>query len=536
MKCPRCGASNPGDQLICFRCGSKLSSDKANFETSDLWSRENDNKNTKRRKLSPTRTLALDDEAQGSFFEKDSRITRSAKTNREKLQDIDDGKIVNVILPPQIEDVKIGKHKRVRWIRLFLIVIISLSLLFGIGFGGYKLFKLISTSISKYKESIIEATAEKAPLVERIMVDGKPWHRITFYGDEGEYILITNLHRTLPIHDGEAILRIDDLGYIPDSPDVDIPIITVEITALRFDISGEETPVDVPSFDIEIPISPLSIIVPEEQGFTTFETRMDIKMKVIPGSRVTIGTISRSDDVSDEGYVSTAIDLLPIGDNVFNVVVQTLKHRMNVYEVIINHPEMDVPIQIDDTYKNGEAETEKIVLTGTTVPEAELLVDALLIGEMELDPLTGEFTLNIKLPKYGWNRITLTATLPSGESSKLIYAIERTADMSSYTRSAWSLVDNFNYLTVSTNSLIGQEFKCVGTITKKLDADTRNIYQMDVGADGNPMYIAIEYEGNLKINVNSKYEMFADVTGTFEQYPLLMAQFVSFIPDDILDD
>ncbi len=47
------------------------------------------------------------------------------------------------------------------------------------------------------------------------MVDGASWHKITFYGDDSERIMITDARRTLAIHNGTAELMLEDASYIP---------------------------------------------------------------------------------------------------------------------------------------------------------------------------------------------------------------------------------------------------------------------------------------------------------------------------------
>ena len=55
------------------------------------------------------------------------------------------------------------------------------------------------------------------PLVERVMTDGMTWHRITFYGEDGERVLVESpIQDSLSIQGNQAVLMLDDSSFIPE--------------------------------------------------------------------------------------------------------------------------------------------------------------------------------------------------------------------------------------------------------------------------------------------------------------------------------
>ena len=76
----------------------------------------------------------------------------------------------------------------------------------------------------------------------------------------------------------------------------------------------------------------------------------------------------------------------------------------------------------------------------------------------------------------------------------------------------------------SVDTQIGQVYLCKGKVTKKLDTPLGNQYLFDCG-DTTPQLIVVEYDGSLGLAVDKSYRLYADVKGTQDGYPLLVARY-----------
>ena len=539
MKCRICGAENESSAVDCAYCGAPLKeTPRAEQPASSARARQD------RRTLSPKRRIithttaamllqkGLDaPEASPEAFSDKPVVVLADETrplepivpsrrpsNAQQLQDIPHGETVNVVLTP--EPAPKRKRRKVRWGRFFGTLALCLLVLALLGGGVYFGFTYGKAWFLNWRAERQLAALPQQPKVERVMLDGQSWHRITFYGKDGERVLVNNPTSTLAIHNGTAELLLDDASYIGDDPDPEAATVPVEMTATLVSIDGSEQPIPIPDFSIDVPRSPLQVISPQEQDFTVNETRIVVTIQVEPGSRVLVGSHNVTDQVNSEGKVTTTVEVEPTGRNLIPISVETRKHRKNVYEIAVTREPMSVPIDLDTSVKSS-TEGNSVLIEGVTEAGASITTTTATEGDIQVGA-DGKFRFTAKLARYGYNEIEITATTEDGRRSALTHRVNREAALSSYTREAWAM--DYGYLKASADAIISRVFECKGVIKEVISDDLRNLFVMDVGTD---QLIVLEYNGSVELTPGKSYRVFADVQGRYDDgKPLLTARFV----------
>ena len=437
--------------------------------------------------------------------------------NHKKLSGMKSGDTVRVVVPPRKKEMP--KKRRVRWGRFVTIMVVLLSLIGLFAWGGSWGFNKVSGWIDSLIKNRQIAAQLKQPTVEPLIVDGEPWHKITFYGKDGDRILVDSPRRILPVKDGTAELLLADLKYLPsnlDDVNADIP---VQIVASLFAKDGTETSLAVPSYLINVPVSMLTVLTPDSLTFTTNEIRTQVQLQVMPGSRVIVGGNNLSDLVDSDGYVTSSVSVKP-GENIIRITAEAPQHRNNVVNLVIIRPISEIPIDFDNDVPVNTRDGV-VTITGTTVPGATLTTDANMEGDITVS-LDGEFSMKVTLKLYGWNTIRIQAE-KDGKNAQVDYRINHIPDLQTYTQKAWV----FEYGMVGENpeAWLGKIYVVNGSPIKKLDAQGRKLYLFQVGT-AKAELIVMENFSNTEFEIGKEYKVFADVQGSHDDYAWLAARFV----------
>ncbi len=490
--------------------------------------------------------VALEDESETQVNKKRKKGSKYAveplSENAKKIRYYREGQEINVVVPPEPENPKeekpdtrpkktvYKKKLNIKWGRLILVSLLSVAILFGLIIGVVSLAEKISEGMSDIFVSRNQLPNGGQPLVERVLKDGQTWHTITFYGEDGDKILVEdeshNLKRTLTIHGNTAVISLDDYSYIPkeDEDYYGEEFTYVNISAWHFDKDGNETVLDVPSYRISVSEAPLTVVYPTEQGLSVDTTQVLVKVKIEPDSRVIIGTKNMSGNIDSEGYTSTYISLDPVGMNSIPILVETDGYRVNNYELLVNSPVKDVEIELLDA--PTETQASELRIDGETEVGATVTLDSsmpLLIDKINVDS-DGRFYIKTKLSDFGKNTIILYVTMPDGRTATLKHNIYRNPLEGSYTSQAWVL--DYKALTSSANKMIGQIYHLEGYLIERIDTPEAKLFMFNVGTAADPQYVILEYNGLYDIQKNIIYDIYADVLGIYDNYPELYARFI----------
>ncbi len=617
MKCPLCGAYNKPEYNKCVRCGNDLASDGdgknqekiilehhsplkntpsfreaviveevreevqkdikpgthvPDQDENDLWHGKKKKRHADRNKKHVP-VLSLKDESDTPDEKKeDVHKTRTKKraqsgSNLHKISNIREGQEVEVLIPPEVKKKKKKEKKKrkynIRWGRLSIVSITAAVLIIGMVIGFIYLFRGVLSGVTDIFASREGLPNDGKPIVERVMINGQTWHRVTFYGEDGERILVDDPVRSLSIEDNKAVLLLDDTSFIPET-DVNIDdeevaetddevfeepgaveevgaanyvkdggYVRVALKAALFTEDGEEKPLYVEPYNIPVPLSPLKLVYPTDPDLVVEYTQVFVKIKTTLGSRVIIDGVNLTDEVDSLGFVEKFVNLNE-GLNEIKIVTETTKHRTNTEYIYVTRPEQDVSIELDSP--NSSHREKDIWIEGTTEENATIYVDTLhlsanvseegFVTNDETGEVRKKFKFRYVLSSYGWNEIKIQATTPDGRSSTLVHRVERDPDHREYTKQAWNILDNYDWLSSSTEALVGKIFSCRGEVIEREDTDTDRLYLFNVGTESQPRYVMLKYTGKQNIKIGETYDMYADVVGTYKNYPMLTVRFV----------
>lgn len=363
---------------------------------------------------------------------------------------------------------------------------------------------------------------KNAPIISTGTVNGNPGHIITFKGNDGDMIYISDpINANITIAGGIGLLEIEDSTLIGEqivNEDIDITLNPV----LHDGKTGKDTAMSPITFTVTPPEALLEIITPEngkeQVGISTYQ----IKIRVALGSTVTINDEDVSDLISDqpdsEGVIVYNVNVKPIGDNVIPIVVKTAGYRITTKYITLYREARNIALELSaDTPTISETST--VTIKGTVAVGAKLEVTSPTDGSVTLNA-DGTFSFKAKLANYGNNTITIVASMNGETDTPYMHVINYMPTPDDYTKAAWRM--DYDQLTYHK----GQVFKCVGKIAEVLNEDPYT-FTFNVGSESSPKLVVIEMiPKSTYPELGTEYKIYADVIGESDDgLPLLTGRY-----------
>ncbi|MGI6706983.1 MAG: hypothetical protein ACOX6S_12365 [Clostridia bacterium] len=508
MQCPACGSQNHSHHHFCILCGASLKT------TSNMEEKAQERTVVRKELLQNKKDWSQEfDLYDDSSLFPDSSPYINPTSNRYNISEQ---------LPLRRYRKEKKNCRRRKW-RIFTGTFVWLTLACFAIYGtvvGLSYIKKVLPQANLISEG--DGSTEKQR-VEVYNDKDKRAHHIRFWVQDGEYIWIEETGQKYYLDKtGFVDVMIEDSFWLKDSEEIISDVIQVEIKAIVYKDGKQVTELTVPPFEVEVPLSPFSLVHPDSFHIKTTENQCLLKLQVIPGSRVFIGENEYTDLIDTEGYIELNIPIESSGIHKTPILVESKNHRANKKELIIERPPMEISLSIDLTLPK-KTENSSILVTGTTEPDAVLTTNIETIGGIKVDPNTGAFKFTAKLERYGINTITITASKENKADSQLSYRIERVPNLSEYTRKAWKM--DYQALLGNPGPLQGKIFLCEGKVVKITKQGERTLFLFDVGTEAENI-IAMEYGGDMKLTEGETYRIFGDLDGTYESYPRIIARFL----------
>ena len=407
------------------------------------------------------------------------------------------------------------EHKHV-----FLKVLLAVILLSAIGAGGYFGYKALAgdNGPAINKDAIVTAS----------LMDDLAAHTILIPGEDGTNIYIRELHASYPVIDGFATIEVADHTWYDNLEGALDETMDVTLTPFLKTASGKQTPLDLVTYQITIPLSPITLESPDALRTTVSTTMSAIKIVVRPGSRVMVNDKDCSDTVNSEtGEMTYNATIQPKGDNEFRIVVRSQYCRDNTLTVVFYRAKQDIPLDLaPGTY--GTTDKKSMLVSATTLPGANIDVitphSDLNITELAT---TGKFSFNAVFDKIGNNTISIVATYPDKKPSQVDHVVYYVPTQDEYTPKAWPLTAE-GYAELLSNITVraarSQIYVVKGVVQYSI-SDKPQIVVINSSEDDKSQPVVLENYSKTKWEVGKYYRIYADAASTYGGMPLLNARY-----------
>ena len=419
-----------------------------------------------------------------------------------------------------------GKMREVRapWQKALIAVVAVLSVA-ALCAGAYKLV----TWVSDYQLTRLYTRGAYTPTVNTVtMPDLRSGHAVVFYGRDGDQIFLPEMNRSLSISGGVTRLEVVDSDWFDISVS-DVDYADVTLTPMLITEKGSKTELPPVNFQIDVPVSPLTITSPAADRITVVTSTYPLILNVVPGSTVFVNGEDVTDSLDRSGLLSTNVSVEPIGDNIITLIVRTPKHRETRKEIVIFRQHYDIELELDTTVSD-KSNARTMAVTGKTEPGATISVDTDHMEEsVSIDMQTGRFSFIAKFSTIGENVVRFRASMPGKQDAVISFTVNYLPSLAEYSAKAWAM--DYDQLYTMYQQWNGRVFQCKGEVIDAVrDGDTTYLI-MDVGDSTTQRLVALENRSSLASpTLGRRYVAYADVAGQYmyhsKYYPMLIARYI----------
>ncbi len=403
----------------------------------------------------------------------------------------------------------------------FLKFLLALILIAAVGAGGYFAYNYFSRGS--------QPAVNQNAIVTATLMDDLPAHTILIPGEDGTTIYIRELHASYVVVDGFASIEVADHTWY-DNLEGSLEE-TMEVTLSPFlkTASGKQTPLDLVTYQITIPLSPITLESPEALRTTVSTTMSAIRIVVRPGSRVLVNDEDCSDTINSEtGEMTKNVTVQPIGDNPYKIVVRSQYCRENTITVVLYREPQEIPLDLAvGTF--GSTDQDYMKVTATTLPGAyvEVLTPHSDLNITDLDS-TGKFSFNaIFGDNIGYNTITIRASYGDKKPSVVNYEVYYLPPPDKYTTKAWRLnADGYSELLSNLQVRIAkhQIYEVKGVVQYSVSDKPQRVV-INTSEDGKTQPVLVENFTKIHWEVGKYYRIFADAASSYNSMPWLNARY-----------
>jgi len=405
----------------------------------------------------------------------------------------------------KLPDMTRGRRSMVRAVIMTVSWIIALAV-FGV--GVYKLYFWIDT----YRfDKLYDRGANKPTVTEITLDDGRAAHAITYYGNDGDKIFIEELNKTIEISGGTARIEIADSDWFGSDIEQQDSA-EVYVASMLIYENGDKRKLPTVDFEVTAPESPIHVISPAQEDLAVNTSIYSLEVQVVPGSRVSVNGKDVTDIVDRAGLLSVNVNVFPIGDNTYSIVVNTDNHKEGRKDVVIYRQQMEIAVEINSTIPTF-TNNKTVTVSGIADPGATISVDSSYVVEsLKVDSVTGEYSFMANMETIGINTIKFRASMEGKADSVLTIEVDYLPGFEDYAKLAWAM--EYSSLCALFEEWEGKVFKCTGTILDVFMVDDVQYLIMDVGPEGTEQLIVLEnYSKVEEPQIGSRYTAFADVFG-----------------------
>ena len=410
-------------------------------------------------------------------------------------------------------------------IRMVIMTVSWIVALTVFGIGLYKLYFWVDA----YRFDKLYTRGAYTPTVTEITLDdGRSAHAITYYGNDGDMIFVEELNKTIEFSGGTARIEIADSDWFGSDIEQQESA-EVYVASMLIYENGDKRKLPTIEFEVIAPESPIYVISPEQEDISVNTSIYSLEVQVVPGSTVNVNGKDVTDIVDRAGLLSVNVNVFPIGDNTYSVVVNTPNHKEGRKDIIIYRQEMEIAVEINSTIPTF-TNNKTVTVSGVVDLGATITVDSPYMAEsLKLDPATGEYSFMAEMQTIGINTIKFRASMPGKADSVLTLAVDYMPGFEDYAKLAWAM--NYADLCAMFEEWEGNVFKCSGTVLDVFMVEDVQYLIMDVGPEGTQQLVVLEnYSKVTEPQIGNYYTAFADVYGRYmyeaNYHPRLKARYM----------
>ncbi|MBQ8082015.1 MAG: hypothetical protein IJ240_08990, partial [Clostridia bacterium] len=376
-----------------------------------------------------------------------------------------------------------------------------------------------------------DTDAVETAIISASIYDDLPAHIIKIPAEDGSDIYIKELHTSVIALGGYATFEVPDYKWYENNEDIEDEIYTVTMTPYLKTATGEQRLMNVIHFDIEIPLSPITLVSPDVTYVeVNSRPKYQIQFQVERGSTVTINGENYSDLVSSQnGLISYNATVQAIGNNDIVIVCKTKYYRKNTVIMTLYREPQDILLELDDTLSERyHGDTNKMTVTGTTLNKATIRV---LSDHEDLDlstlNTTGTFSFTAVFNKIGTNTITIEASYPGKKTTVVNFDVYHVPSARNYTPRAWPM-DAYNYTqyldTLPIRVRNTTIYVCKGTIIEVM-SDSPQRALMETGTELESRIVMLDNMTNDTWAVGDTLRVYGDAFGAYDGKPWLVGRY-----------
>lgn len=569
MKCPSCGHWNRDSFPVCFRCGTPLSREEraplpaeeleepqqpATFISVDESGNETpliDEKDSLaaemqtlhlRKKRGETQQQALRSRAAERGIAPTGSGMSDVSRRNPMFQDTDGmagrmpnqdgsftmesayggpyaGRSTQSVLPPRS-----FRRARLYGLRRFLPLMAALLLALG-GLTAAFLFLFKPAFLDKKP-----VDPKKQVEVVASILDDMAAHTVRIPAPDGTQIYIKELRRSYLSTGGYASFQVPDYVWYELKETLTDPVMTVRLTPYVRTGTGEQKEMPAIVYDIDIPLSPLTLINPEANYVEVSTPVYNIRFHVMQNSQVFINGADFSSFVNTQnGYISYNADIQPIGENKFHIVVRSQYYRQNEATLTVYRAVQDIPLDLSSVL-DDESSKPTMDIHATTMPGATITILSP-YQEADFSQLnsTGAFRFKAVFNRMGINTVSIQADYPGKQATIVNYNVYYLPSPDQYTPKAWALDAKWGYadFLANKNTRIAnsQVYVLQGTVTRILSSRPQ-LVEIDVGeGTGKKLPVLVENQTKTEWVEGKRYRIYGDAYGMYDGSPWLIGRF-----------
>lgn len=585
MICPNCFAENKNSARVCHECGAPLTGDTAmhmpaksrgknqtvtpptsedayarlraraeNAVTEDTTNKSADAKDFDDAFFTPEESAAGEGGSEADFYNSEMEVSkqsseqttqqsgavyRADKKTRERADwgeenDLESTRIIKgglppmpartATLPPYARVAKSKKRKRNHTALTLAVWIICLAGVMAAGFYGWRwldahLFNPVEHTAAPTGQT---ANIEPPTLSVRQKEDGTEYISAIFFGTPGDSVYIAPLNRYIPFTGNELTLELQLSDLLPAGTLLDNPSVSVNLAPIYRTAGGVQIPMNVAPVTLRIQQTQVNLVSPKLFSSEIYQPSYEVVFTVTPGSTVLINDVNCTDKADAGGKVTYLVACKPGEQKELRIVARAPYRQSASLTVTLFRSALPVTFSLS-TSNPTKVYENKVVISGNVDKDAVLSVEGYTILDAYINQQYGIFTLTVELPYYGQQDMIISATTTAG-TSRLAYSVFYQPDELEYTKKAWPYDPN---LLVNPAGFMHKIFVFEGPVITAVETNAEGqLLTLNMGTAESPKILYVLYSGTRKLEAGGSYRLFADVTGTQNGAPLLIARFV----------